>query len=371
MKKQLGIATAFVVVAIGAFVFTSRTSADEMLYSQKEMVVEYNTEEKIKQDVKQALTEDGKVFLQFTEETKVDANEYKFIAEVKQSDNEMAYADEIVEVLVDVEDSHAPVIEANTELVELTEGDAFSIESLEIKAYDVIDGELAYNITENTVDTSVVGEQKIVIEAVDVNGNTSRKIIQVHVKEEEVVQPVQQSNVQSANEVPVQNLASAQPALPALDRNNLTVRGWTIVAGANVSDDVIRAYMSELNNLPGKYNASALHTITIDTSMPYPYLGMAYSDGRMWLNGASYYATTALHEATHAYDFAARASLNGEFQGIFQRERGRLPIKFSSNMNDNAYEWLANAVVFYYYDQGTLAASAPETYAYVANNVLR
>ncbi|MDH6366598.1 MULTISPECIES: hypothetical protein [unclassified Breznakia] len=367
MRKKWGIAMILIVIMVGAFIFTNQASASEMIYSHKEIIVEYNTKAKIKDEVTSALLKDDKVIVTFKEEAQKDIDAYIFTVEVKPSDSTDDVANEIVDVYVKMEDTQVPVIETKVDEIELEVGDTFSIEQLEISAYDVVDGKLNYDIIENDVNTEVTGEYTIVIEARDVNQKSSRKQIHVHVHEKEIImQP--QAQVQSI--APSEPLASQSPSMPSLDRSNLHVRGWKIVAGSNVSDDVIRSYVNELESLPVTYNQYNLHTILIDTSKPYPYLGMAYSDGRLWLNGAAYYATTALHEATHAYDFYSAISRTPEFEAIYVSEKGKLPVKYSANMNDNTYEWLANAVVFYYYDKQTLLSNAPQTYTYIEQRVL-
>ncbi len=247
---------------------------------------------------------------------------------------------------------------------ELTVGEDFELRKLNLHAYDYKKNTLLVDVISSNVNPNTVGNYKVVVEAKSASGKTSRKHIDIIVKAKEEEQPqVEERAPEPVQPEPVKQIA---PMQTALDRTNLYVRGWRIEApDANVSDDTLRKYMQELSSLPIQYNTSHLHTITIDLSKPYPYLGMGYSDGRMWLNGQDYYRTTVLHEATHIYDFNKNLSQTAEFQNIFHSEKGSMPATYTSNMNDNAYEWLANAVVFYTYEPQTLANRAPLTFQFV------
>ncbi|TDW20562.1 hypothetical protein EDD63_11228 [Breznakia blatticola] len=286
--------------------------------------------------------------------------------------NALSDTSEQKESTAQVHDENPPTI-IGPNAYELVVDEEFSLRNLKLRAYDSKKQPLLLDVIENDVNTSVPGNYKVIVEAKNKSGKISRKTIEIIVKAKEVEEkhdhakpePVQQ-------EIPVEIAQETlTPVQPPLDRTNLYVRGWKIEApDMNVSDDTVRKYVNEIMQLPNQYNNSSLHTITIDLSIAYPYLGMGYSDGRIWLNGQNHYPTTVLHEATHIYDFGTNLSQTAEFQQIFNQEKGSLPVRYSGNMNDNAYEWLANAVVYYYNDPQTLASNAPLTHQYVYRNLI-
>ncbi|OCN05477.1 hypothetical protein A4S06_08475 [Erysipelotrichaceae bacterium MTC7] len=356
-------------VAVNRFNAEAYAKADT--YEHMDMQFEYASPETIKKQIKKEFANDNMKVLDIVSESErgTDAKLHDVYrvetvaldSPIVQADNPIA--ENVYMVYVQMTDTKAPIIKAKD--IELHVGDTFDIHALEADAYDIIDGSLTIEVVKNDVDTATAGTYEVILEATDANHNTSRKVATVTVieeeeQEQEQVEQVVQTTRTTNTTTPTY---TAPTPTPALDRNNLSVRGWKVVVGSDVSDGVIRSYMSELQNLPAKFNNSNLHTIMIDNSFAYPYLGMAYSDGRLWLNGSAYYATTALHEMTHMYDYANNASAG--LEAIFQAEKNNLPAKFSGNMRDNRYEWLANLVVYYYYDQATLRAAAPQSFAYI------
>ena len=334
----------------------------EMEYANEE-VIETNITEHFKKDAKSVIsitTLDtnndvrNNLYRQFQVETINDDS--------KMLNQQVQIAENIYMVDVKLNDTAPPIIEGKNIILET--GSEFHIEALEIHAYDVVDGDLKYEIKENPVDTTKNDEYRVVVQAVDRNQLKTQKTFTVGVEA-----PIQEQIVQ--NETWDYEVDDTQVWGQTIDRNALYVRGWKIIASDNrVSDATIQAYMNELANLPSMYNTSHFSTVTIDLSLPYPYLGMAYSDGRLWLNGQAYYATTALHEATHAYDYTMGFANDPELIAIFNAEKNNIPAKFSGNMRDDTYEWVANIVVYYYYDPATLRAYAPRSYAYVQNVIL-
>ncbi|MDH6367270.1 MULTISPECIES: hypothetical protein [unclassified Breznakia] len=376
MKKQISIILVMLMIASGSMFslnrFNENALANNAIEQKVDMQMEYDKPETIQKQIKEKFAQDNEKVIHIVNESArgTDSKLHDIYRVETISDSnpvieaENPIAEHIYMVHVQMKDTKAPVIKAND--LTLSVGDTFTTDDLEASAYDVVDGDLPIEYVKNDVDSTKAGTYEVIMEATDANHNTSRKSVQVVVNE--VEQTTEEQSGYTGYSEPTNTVstpASPTYTTPALDRNNLYVRGWKIVVGNDVSDGVIRSYMSELQGLPAIFNNSNLHTITIDNSLSYPYLGMAYSDGRLWLNGSAYYATTALHEMTHMYDYANNAS--GNLEGIFQAEKNNLPAKFSGNMRDNRYEWLANLVVYYYYDQGTLRAAAPQSYNYVRN----
>lgn len=284
-------------------------------------------------------------------------------------DEVIPVSESIYYIEVKMRDTQAPLIDGND--IHMEQGKPFEVKDLHIHAYDVVDGDLNYSVISNKVDTATPGTYPVVIEAIDHNGLATTRTFQITVDEPVVNEVVEEPYVNTSYTSTNYEYVAPAPIAP-LDRNNLSVRGWKIIANdGRVSDDTIRSYMSELEGLPWQYTTAHFHTVYIDMTLSYPYLGMAYSDGRIYLNGSGYYATILLHEATHTYDFANHFSGDARLIAARNAELGKLPAKFSGNINDDAYEWVANLVVYYYYDPYTLQVNAPMSYDFVRNVILR
>ncbi|MDF9824406.1 hypothetical protein M2475_000696 [Breznakia sp. PF5-3] len=378
MKKRIGILLVVFGVlfsmtfAYDYFGFGNRIEADTSEVNHMELTLEYAKSEGVEKAIEDKMQTEGKkvIALENVNISNFALNNLhrQYRVETVGIANYMQYQeDQIAEnvYIVDVEmkDTKAPIIKGSN--VTIAQDGDFDISALKIHAYDVVDGDLDYEVVENPVDTSTAGTYKVVVEAKDANGLKTRKSFTV------TVETVNDAGGY-VEDTSYQEYTYTPQVVQALDRSNLNVRGWKVVANdSRVSDDVIRSYMNELQNLPGQYNTSHFTTIYIDLSLSYPYLGMAYGDGKIVLNGSGYYATTLLHEATHTYDFARGFSSDSRLQAARNAELGRLPAKFSGNINDDAYEWVANIVVYYYYDPATLRANAPKSYAFVRDVILR
>ena len=99
-------------------------------------------------------------------------------------------------ITVRIKENKAPVIEASD--IELTIGDIFN-EKENVKATDPEDGDRTRNIKviENTVDTTKVGEYKVIYEVSDSKGKTTKKEIKVVVKEKEIIPEEKQEEVET------------------------------------------------------------------------------------------------------------------------------------------------------------------------------
>lgn len=383
------IATTVVALSSGALLLSNQlklnTNASTNMEEHVSLSMEYEKNEVIEGKVKEHFETNSSNVISITQMDSESAKLYhQYKVETVDSDNEMAnldvqIAEHVYTVDVELTDTSYPIIEGKD--VEIKKNDNFNIDTLEIHAYDKVDGDLDFEVKENTVDTSKPGEYKVVVQVSDLNSLKTQKTFKVKVNESDSQNQDGQSdgtteytagngdNTNYTGYTGEQTTSiTTQSQVQALDRNNLYVRGWKIIANdSRVSDATIQAYMNELANLPAAYNTTQFTTVTIDMSLPYPYLGMAYSDGRIWLNGQDYYATTALHEATHTYDYTMGFANDPELVSIFNAEKNNLPLQYSGNMRDDTYEWVANIVVFYYYDPGTLKANAPRSYEYVQN----
>lgn len=393
MKKKVGLRRFLIVfLVVGVFygiVFSynyfglnNSVRAGSDTENRITLEMEYATEDMIETNINEYFKKDSQNVISLTQ---LDSNNdsqnnlnRQFRVETVNRDSEMTnqqvqIAENIYVVDVKLNDTTPPVIEGKD--VTIATGGEFNVDALEIHAYDSVDGDLDYEVSENNVDTATAGEYKVVVNATDWNDLKTQKSFTVTVQDsatqDQVVQGGGSGTSGYTSDYTYSGDQSAAATTQALDRNNLYVRGWKIIAtDSRVSDATIQAYMNELANLPAMYNTSHFSTVTIDLSLPYPYLGMAYSDGRLWLQGQGYYSTTVLHEATHAYDYTMGFANDPELVSIFNAEKNNIPAKFSGNMRDDTYEWVANIVVYYYYDPATLKANAPRSYDYVVNKIL-
>lgn len=285
-------------------------------------------------------------------------------------------ANKLYYVTIDMYDDSPPTIHGEDKQLQV--GDVFSTDDLHIEATDTVDGKVKFEITSNNVDTSAAGTYTVSVEAKDLNGLKTKRNFTITVSEKEQI-PIDNGGSNSSNNGGSNSnnnsggkKYSPPPVAPSLDRNNLSVRGWKIYANdASVTDSTILGYMGELQNLPYQYTTAYFHTVYIDHQLKYPYLGMAYGDGKMLLNGDRYYATVVLHEATHLYDFVKGFNADPTLVAARNEELYKLPEEFSGNMREDTYEWVANLVVFYYYDQATLRTYAPKSFAYVRDVILK
>jgi len=385
--KKIGFKVLFVFLVIGllyssifAYAYFGHNNHIQALSKGEEhlsLEMEYATDDEIKNNLIQHFSDEEQTLIGINplDVKNIADNNLNRIFRIETINNNSIMRDQPIQIaehiyIVDVKmnDEKPPVIEGND--LTIAVNSEFNIDDLNLHAYDVVDGDLAYEIKDNSVDTSVAGEYKIVVYAVDANGLKSQKTFTVKVND------VQADEIQSNGNNYIESYNESQNSevyatIPALDRDNLYVRGWKIVANdSRVSDDTIRSYMNELASLPGMYSTAQFNVVNIDLSLSYPYLGMAYSDGRLWLNGEAYYATTVLHEATHAYDYTMGFANDPNLVAIYNAEKNNIPAKFSGNMRDDTYEWVANIVVYYYYDPTTLKTYAPQSYDYVQNVIL-
>ncbi|MFV0381552.1 MAG: hypothetical protein ACK5KR_04960 [Breznakia sp.] len=345
-------------------------------YEYVNVSYEYDKEENIKKNL--AIMLDEKHHQKAISFTRIDAfgqaefksdmsYQYKIgtVYEDELKNNVHQLPDKEYIVTVQLKDTKLPTISGVN--VTLKKDAKFDVKTMKISATDEVDGALQTEIDASKVDTSKAGTYNVSATAKDFSGNKVTKTFQAIVVDPVVTQ--QQTNTITATYA--NNYTNTQnptiPAYAALDRNNLNVRGWKVIVNdARISDDTIRAYMNNLQNLPGQYSTAHFQTVYIEV-IPQGYLGLAYSNGIMKLNGLKYRPTTVLHEATHMYDFKNRFSRDANLIAIRNAELNNLPVKYSGNMKSNPQEWVANIVVYFFNDPYTLRTLAPRSYDYVAN----
>lgn len=111
----------------------------------------------------------------------------------------------------EVKDEIAPVIKLSTNSIEIIEGgDVDYLKYIE-SVIDDKDGDLLENIIYEEIDTSVIGEQKIIYTVSDSSGNTSQEIIIVNVlKKEEPVETPKENT--SSNKVETPKKEESKPS---------------------------------------------------------------------------------------------------------------------------------------------------------------
>ncbi len=284
---------------------------------------------------------------------KIDISIHEFTATViNKTDEEVYYT-----LYVDLKNEDAPVIEGKD--VELEVGSSFDASMLEIKAYDTMLGDIAYEVTANTVDTNTAGVYVYEVQATTKNHKTTKKTFRVQVKEAKKVEQETQTHTQVASRT-----------VQGLDRSQLSVNGWKVIVNdPAVSDATIQAYLQELANCPQFLKTAPVTYISINTTEldANKYFGYTYfTDNHIWLNGKYFHATTATHELTHLYDVPNGQSKAQAFLQVYESEKYQLPARYCQNISDNHYEWFAELVVFYIYDRSSLQNQAPQSYAYIS-----
>ncbi|MBP3920134.1 MAG: hypothetical protein J6D28_01050 [Bacilli bacterium] len=96
-----------------------------------------------------------------------------------------------------VKDEVAPIISLKVKDIEILKGDDINYLEYIESVIDDIDGDLLNEITYEEIDTSVVGEFSIVYSVSDKSGNSSQEILNVLIREPEVVEELKQEEKQN------------------------------------------------------------------------------------------------------------------------------------------------------------------------------
>ena len=137
----------------------------------------------------------------------------------------------------EVKDEIAPEIKLSTSSIEITEGGDIDYLKYIESVIDDKDGDLLENIIYKEIDTSKVGEQKIIYTVSDSSGNTSQEVIIVNIKKkEEPVSPPKENTSSkkeeaktSTNNNTSNNTTAPQPETPPKDETSINPSNEKIV----------------------------------------------------------------------------------------------------------------------------------------------
>ena len=116
----------------------------------------------------------------------------------------------------EVKDEIAPEIKLSTNSIEITEGGDIDYLKYIESVIDDKDGDLLENIIYEEIDTSKIGEQKIIYTVSDSSGNTSQEVIIVNIKKkEEPVSPPKENTFSNKVETP-----KKEESKPSTNNNN-------------------------------------------------------------------------------------------------------------------------------------------------------
>lgn len=258
------------------------------------------------------------------------------------------------------EDTMAPIIEAKDSIT-LTAGDTFSNDLLEIKAYDVVDGELDYQVT-GSVDSNTVGEYTLHVSATDGHGLVTEKTCVVNVVEKPVVQ--------SSN----RGYASyTSPNYEVIDATTYKVRGKIVKLVNNPSPSVVSGWINQIQTIPAiffdcvtYFEINGGNMMDACQAWDVPLVAACtWPDNRIILHGSMLtYNSVPLHESLHAFDNLHGVSNVIVNEGAYSAEMYNIPKQYGNRLNKA--EFFVNAALLYLSNPASLQASCPQTYAIIA-----
>lgn len=94
-------------------------------------------------------------------------------------------------------------------------------------------------------------------------------------------------------------------------------------------------------------------------------LGFTHVDSAaIYVSGNTRHQTTAVHETAHVYDFySGYHSYSAGFASVFEAEKNQLPHNLKQNFN--VFEFFAEGVAQYVFNNGAVKSSTPKLYAYI------
>lgn len=122
----------------------------------------------------------------------------------------------------EVKDEVAPKIKLNTSSIEVMEGGDIDYLKYVESVIDDVDGDILENISYEKIDTSIIGEQKIIYSISDSSGNTSQEVMIVNILKKEEPKETEKENNTTANKTETPKKEESKPSNNSTPSNNVT-----------------------------------------------------------------------------------------------------------------------------------------------------
>lgn len=183
---------------------------------------------------------------------------YKF---PKMNNNGDSKESEVKET-IDSTDTLAPILELTNDYIEIFVGDEIDYLSYVSKAEDDVEGDIKTNVEYNEIDTSIIGEQKIIYHVSDSSKNETIKELVVNIRQKEDISDNNTSNNKGDNKetsVSSENKNESQKGSSNTNKSESSNKNEKIVKYFMFSDgytmlNVTEACTSELK----KYNRAGI-----------------------------------------------------------------------------------------------------------------
>ena len=182
---------------------------------------------------------------------------YKF---PKMNNNGDSKESEVKET-IDSTDTLAPILELTNDYIEIFVGDEIDYLSYVSKAEDDVEGDIKTNVEYNEIDTSIIGEQKIIYHVLDSSKNETIKELVVNIRQKEDISDNNTSNKEDNKETSVssENKNESQKGSSNTNKSESSNKNEKIVKYFMFSDgytmlNVTEACTSELK----KYNRAGI-----------------------------------------------------------------------------------------------------------------
>ena len=183
---------------------------------------------------------------------------YKF----PKMNNNGDFKESEVKETIDSKDTIAPILELTNDYIEIFVGDEIDYLSYVSKAEDDVEGDIKTNVEYNEIDTSIIGEQKIIYHVLDSSKNETIKELVVNIRQKEDISDNNTSNNKEDNKetsVSSENKNESQKGTSNTNKSESSNKNEKIVKYFMFSDgytmlNVTEACTSELK----KYNRAGI-----------------------------------------------------------------------------------------------------------------
>ena len=174
---------------------------------------------------------------------------YKF---PKMNNNGDSKESEVKET-IDSTDTLAPILELTNDYIEIFVGDEIDYLSYVSKAEDDVEGDIKTNVEYNEIDTSIIGEQKIIYHVLDSSKNETIKELVVNIRQKEDISDNNTSNNKEDNKNESQKGSSNTNKSESSNKNEKIVKYFMFSDGYTMLNVTV-ACTSELK----KYNRAGI-----------------------------------------------------------------------------------------------------------------